>query len=59
MSITSKMVKELRDKTAAGMMDCKKALTETDGDMERLLICFVRKVYRWLQNAPVERPVKV
>ena len=35
MAITSKMVKELRDKTAAGMMDCKKALTETDGDMEK------------------------
>ncbi len=35
MSITSQMVKELRDKTAAGMMDCKKALTETNGDMEK------------------------
>ncbi len=35
MDITSKMVKELRDKTAAGMMDCKKALTETSGDMEK------------------------
>ena len=35
MAITSKMVKELRDKTAAGMMDCKKALNETDGDMEK------------------------
>lgn len=35
MAITSKMVKELRDKTAAGMMDCKKALSETDGDMEK------------------------
>ncbi len=35
MSITSQMVKELRDKTSAGMMDCKKALTETDGDMEK------------------------
>jgi len=35
MDITSKMVKELRDKTAAGMMDCKKALTETNGDMEK------------------------
>jgi elongation factor Ts len=31
------MVKELRDKTAAGMMDCKKALTETDGDMEKAI----------------------
>lgn len=35
MSITSQMVKELRDKTNAGMMDCKKALTETGGDMEK------------------------
>ena len=35
MKITSQMVKDLRDKTAAGMMDCKKALTETDGDMEK------------------------
>ncbi len=35
MSITSQMVKELRDKTNAGMMDCKKALTETGGDMDK------------------------
>jgi elongation factor Ts len=35
MSITAAMVKELRDKTSAGMMDCKKALTENDGDMEK------------------------
>lgn len=35
MTITSQMVKELRDKTNAGMMDCKKALTETAGDMEK------------------------
>lgn len=34
MSITAAMVKELRDKTGAGMMDCKKALAETGGDME-------------------------
>jgi len=33
--ITSQMVKELREKTNAGMMDCKKALGETDGDMEK------------------------
>lgn len=32
--ITAQLVKELRDKTGAGMMDCKKALTETDGDLE-------------------------
>lgn len=35
MNITSQMVKELRDKTNAGMMDCKRALTETDGDLEK------------------------
>ena len=34
MAITAAMVKELRERTAAGMMDCKKALQETDGDME-------------------------
>ncbi len=33
-NITAAMVKELRDKTGAGMMDCKKALVKTDGDME-------------------------
>ena len=33
-AITAAMVKELRESTGAGMMECKKALTETDGDME-------------------------
>src|SRR5699024_8120062 len=42
MAITAKMVKELREKTGAGMMDCKKALTETDGNMEEA-IDFLRK----------------
>ncbi|MCH7517396.1 MAG: elongation factor Ts [Bacteroidetes bacterium] len=35
--ISAAMVKELRDKTGAGMMDCKKALTEADGDMEKAI----------------------
>jgi elongation factor Ts len=35
MEITAKMVKELRDKTGAGMMDCKGALGEAGGDMEK------------------------
>ena len=35
MAITSAMVKELREKSGAGMMDCKKALTETNGDMDK------------------------
>ncbi len=34
MAITAAQVKELRERTAAGMMDCKKALQEADGDME-------------------------
>ena len=36
-SITASMVKELRDKTGAGMMDCKMALTETGGDIEQAI----------------------
>ncbi len=35
MAISASQVKELRDKTGAGMMDCKKALTEADGDFEK------------------------
>ncbi|QFU23678.1 translation elongation factor Ts [Shewanella eurypsychrophilus] len=42
MAITAAQVKELRDRTGAGMMDCKKALTETDGDIE-LAIDSMRK----------------
>ncbi len=37
MTITTKMVKDLRDKTQAGMMDCKKALENTNGDMEKAI----------------------
>jgi elongation factor Ts len=37
MAITASMVKELREKTGAGMMDCKKALTETNGDIDKAI----------------------
>ena len=37
MAITAGMVKELREMTGAGMMDCKKALTETSGDMDKAI----------------------
>lgn len=37
MAITAQMVKELREKTGAGMMDCKKALQQVDGDMEKAI----------------------
>ncbi len=42
MAITAAMVKELREMTGAGMMDCKKALNETDGDMDAA-VEFLRK----------------
>lgn len=42
MAITASMVKELREMTGAGMMDCKKALNETDGDMDAA-VEFLRK----------------
>ncbi|MFB4211151.1 translation elongation factor Ts [Shouchella sp. JSM 1781072] len=37
MAVTASMVKELREKTGAGMMDCKKALVEVDGDMDKAI----------------------
>jgi elongation factor Ts len=42
MAITAQMVKELRERTSAPMMDCKTALTETQGDMEKA-VDFLRK----------------
>ena len=41
-AITAQSVKELRERTGAGMMDCKKALTETDGDMDAA-VAFLRE----------------
>ena len=37
MSLTASMVKELREKSGAGMMDCKKALSENNGQMEEAI----------------------
>ena len=42
MEITAGAVKELREKTGAGMMDCKRALTETSGDFEKA-VDYLRK----------------
>ena len=38
MAITAALVKELREKSGAGMMDAKKALVETDGDMDAAVV---------------------
>ena len=43
MAITAEMVKELREKTGAGMMDCKNALVAANGDMERATIILREK----------------
>jgi elongation factor Ts len=43
LNITSELVKALRDKTQAGMMDCKEALKEADGDMEKAVDCLRKK----------------
>ena len=37
MAVTAALVKELRERTGAGMLDCKKALVETDGDVEKAI----------------------
>ena len=49
-NITAAMVKELREKTSAGMMDCKKALTATDGNMEEAVT--------WLRERGIAKAVK-
>ncbi len=43
MAITAQQVKELRDRTGAGMMDCKNALTEADGDLEKAMVLLRKK----------------
>ena len=49
-NITAQMVKELREMTSAGMLDCKKALTATDGDMEAAVT--------WLRERGIAKAVK-
>ena len=59
MAITAGMVKELREMTGAGMMDCKKALTETNGDMDAA-VEFLRKNDRQrLRRKPAELQQRV
>ena len=48
--ISASLVKELRDKTGAGMMDCKRALTETNGDLE--------KAIDWLREKGISKAEK-
>ena len=57
--ITANMVKELREQTGAGMLDCKKALTETNGNMEGLLLGLEKKELVKLLKSKLELLLKV
>ena len=59
MAITAALVKELRDMTGAGMMDAKKALVETDGNIDKRLTFFVKKVWLLLLKKQVVSQLKV
>ena len=50
MAISAKLVKELREKTGAGMMDCKKALEENDND--------IKKATEWLREKGIAKAAK-
>jgi len=50
MEISAKMVKELRERTGAGIMDCKKALAETNGDQD--------KAIEWLRKKGIAKAEK-
>lgn len=50
MAITASDVNKLRQQTGAGMMDCKNALVEADGDFEAAVDILRKKVKRLLQN---------
>ena len=54
-NISAQMVKELRESTGAGMMDCKAALTETNGDMQWSLILQLIAISRVPFPAPGSR----
>ena len=59
-TITASQVKELRDKTGAGMMDCKKALGETDGDVEKAVAMHIAAVptIQWVSEDEVPQEAK-
>lgn len=56
--ISATLVKELRDKTGSGIMDCKQALKENAGDIEKALDFLRKKVLPQLRNVPEGMPRK-
>ena len=59
MAITAKDVNELCKMTGVGMMDCKKALMETDGDIDRRLNCCVKRVWQARRRRLTELQLRV
>ena len=57
-AITAALVKELREKSGAGMMDAKKALTETDGDMDAAIDLLRQKGLAKLRKNPAAQPLR-
>lgn len=53
-AISPEMVKRLREKTGTGMMDCKKALTESDGDFEKAIDLLRQKGLASASKSPAE-----
>ncbi len=58
MAITAGMVKELREMTGAGMMDCKKALTETNGDMDAAVEVLRKSGAAKMERSRAELPLR-
>ncbi len=58
MEITTEMIKQLREATGAGILDCRKALEDADGDMEKAMDYSARERPGWLPSARTARPPK-
>ncbi len=59
MAGSSQFVKELREKTGAGILDCQKALTENDNDIEKAIDYLRQKGWTAAARKPGGRPIKV
>ena len=58
MEITSSLVKQLRDRTGAGMMECKNALVSADGDIEKAIENLRKKERQLLRSALIELQIR-
>lgn len=59
MSITAAEVNKLRQQTGSGLMDCKNALTETNGDFEAAIDFLRKKALKFQKKEQIEKQMKV